>query len=485
MNSRRRIRGLAGSILDSLSANVAVLDCDGIIIATNAAWDRFAEENGNPPRDSIGPNADYLAECRRAARRGDTHARAAAAGIKAVLAARRNSFELEYPCHSPVIRRWFLMNVSPLSGEGPGVVITHADISDRKLAETALENSEFTIRSLLESAPQTVIAVNSDEKIVFVNGNIKNMFGYDPAELVDRKLQILIPPPAREKHKSHHRSYFKHLQSRPMGIGLDLEALRKDGTTFPVEIGLSAIESSEGELAIAFVSDISERRRLEESAKTHAKEMQALAASLFTAQEEERRRVSRELHDQICQQLASLAIEMGGLGVEPSLPEDLQSRLKILQQRVVKVSDQTRHLAYELHSSVLDDLGLVASLQDLAQDFSRRSGIPVKLSHHSLSAKLPREIASCVYRVTQESLENISKHSQARHVGISLTIRRKIIRLLVTDDGVGFHPEAAKGRGGLGLIGMEERVRLVKGKLSITARLGHGTRIALEIPCPP
>ena len=101
-----------------------------------------------------------------------------------------------------------------------------------------------------------------------------------------------------------------------MGIGLDLEGRRKDGTQFPVEIGLSAIETAAGKLAVAFVSDITQRRRLEQGAQAHAQEVQALAASLLTAQEEERRRVSRELHDQICQQLASLAIDIGGLAAE-------------------------------------------------------------------------------------------------------------------------------------------------------------------------
>ena len=117
------------------------------------------------------------------------------------------------------------------------------------------------------------------------------------------------------------RVYFANMQNRPMGIGLDLQGRRKDGHTFPVEIGLSAIETAAGKLAVAFVSDITQRRRLERRAQAHAQEVQALAASLLTAQEEERRRVSRELHDQICQQLASLAIDIGGLAADAPASE--------------------------------------------------------------------------------------------------------------------------------------------------------------------
>ncbi len=472
---------LSDSILNSLPANVAVVDADGNVVATNDSWIRFARENGNPPLSAVGPGANYIEACARAIAIGDKDARIAMDGVEDVLKGRRAFFQFEYPCHSPTQQRWFLMSVSPLSGM-PGAVITHTNISDRKLAEIALQTSESTIRSLLASAPQSVVAVGADEKIVFVNGNIEKMFGYRGEELRGQPLEILVPEGARARHVAHRRGYFAKMQSRPMGIGLDLEARRKDGTTFPVEIGLSAIDTAQGKLAIAFVSDITERRRLEQSAQAHAKEVQALAASLLTAQEEERRRVSRELHDQICQQLASLAFDMGGLAAHALLPEDAQNRLKELQARVVKASDETRYIAYELHSSVLDDLGLIASLGDLAKEFSRQTKIGVKITHDPLPVTLPREIASCLYSVARESLQNIVKHANAKHVTVALTVRKGTVGLVITDDGVGFSLQTAKGRGGLGLIGMEERVRLVKGKLSITAKPGHGTRITLEIP---
>src|SRR5208282_5005484 len=153
------------------------------------------------------------------------------------------------------------------------------------------------------------------------------------------------------------------MRNRPMGGGLDLAARRKNGSTFPVDVALSGIETAEGKFAVAFVTDISERRQMEHSARLQQSEIRALAASLLTAHEEERRRVSRELHDQICQQLASLAIDIGGLVADLPPAEDAKKRLKGLQARAAKASEETRHIAYELHPSVLDDLGLVASLR--------------------------------------------------------------------------------------------------------------------------
>jgi signal transduction histidine kinase len=179
-----------------------------------------------------------------------------------------------------------------------------------------------------------------------------------------------------------------------------------------------------------------------------------------------------------------LAIDIGGLAADPPPPEDAQSRLKALQARVVKASEETRHIAHELHPSALDDLGVVASLQSLCKEFSERVGIPVEFTNVALPGSVPREVASCLYRVAQESLQNIAKHASAKHVSVALTLQKGTEVLTIADDGTGFDQEAVKGRGGLGLIGMEERARLVNGNLSIAAQPGHGTRIALQVPLP-
>jgi PAS domain S-box-containing protein len=310
------------------------------------------------------------------------------------------------------------------------------------------------------------------------------MFGYKRDEMRGKPLDILIPEDARMRHVEHHKAFFANMQNRPMGIGLDLRGRRKDGTTFPVEIGISGIDTATGKLAVAFVTDITQRKQMEQASQARAQEVQALAASLLTAQEDERRRVSRELHDQICQQLASLAIEIGGLAADPLPAEVARRRLSALQARVVKASEETRHIAYELHPSVLDDLGLVASLRDLCKRFSEATDVTLKFVDVALPAAVPREVASCLYRVAQESLQNIARHANAKHVSVALTLQKKTLGLTVTDDGWGFDPAVVKGRGGLGLIGMEERARLVNGKLSIVSRPGNGTRIALEVPLP-
>ena len=267
-----------------------------------------------------------------------------------------------------------------------------------------------------------------------------------------------------------------------MGLLQSLEGQRKDGSTFPVDIGVSTIESNGRRLRVVFVADITQRRQLERAAQAHSEQVQALAARLLTAQEEERRRVSRELHDQICQQLASLAIDISGLAADPPSPEKAQEVLKELQTRVIHASEATRHIAYELHPSVLDDLGLVASLRALCGKFGEHEGISVHFHSGELPSVIPRETASCLYRVVQESLQNIARHSGAKRASVFISVKKNAVALSITDDGSGFELEEARGRGGLGLNWMVERTRLANGKLSIAARKGHGTKMSVAGP---
>lgn len=470
------------AIMNSLLAHVAVLGADGTVLETNEAWNRFALENSGSPLNSVNAGANYLEVCKRAAAEGVADAQAAFDGIQEILAGRRETFQLEFSCHNAT-QRWFLMTASPLLAPAGGAVITHTNITDRKLAEVAVLKSRESLLSLVEASTQSIVGVNAEGHIQLVNGNTEHMFGYTRQELIGKPLDLLIPEAFRGRHIKHHAAYFAEMQSRPMGLGMHLEGLRKDGSKFPVEIALGAMDTADGKMGVAFVSNITQRRRIEQVEQAHAREVQALAASLLTVQEEERRRVSRELHDQICQQLASLAIDIGSLVADLPAREDAQTRLKTLQARAVKASEEARHIAYELHPSVLDDLGLVASLQSLCNEFSDlhphigvefRDGIP--------PIPIPREVASCFYRVAQASLQNAALHGQAQQITVTLAWKNDVLLLTIADDGVGFDPAAVKGHGGLGLIGMEERARLIHGKLTIYAQPGHGTRIAIEVP---
>jgi signal transduction histidine kinase len=259
--------------------------------------------------------------------------------------------------------------------------------------------------------------------------------------------------------------------------------VKKNGEIIWINLTASVVHNQQGEPmhGLAMIEDITEVKRAHEIEKQLASDLAAsrdeirnLAASLMRAQEDERRRVSRELHDQICNQLASLAVDIGKLTVGP-LPPDKNARaqLEAIRARVVKTSQEARDIAYQMHTAILDDLGLVASLKHLCSQFSEHHPeIALDFEDSGPPASIPSEVASCLYRVAQESLQNIAKHSRAKCVSARLDFKTGAVLFTIQDDGAGFDPKAVKGRRGLGLISMKERAHSVNGKLTITACTG-------------
>jgi signal transduction histidine kinase len=224
--------------------------------------------------------------------------------------------------------------------------------------------------------------------------------------------------------------------------------------------------------------------RLQETTRVlsqHQDELQALTGKLFTAQEEERRRIARELHDDFNQRLAMLAIEVGGVKRElPSSP--LRDRVAAVHQQIKTLADDVHTLAYQLHPSLLDDVGLEAALRDLLETFSRHTTIPTRLTTRHVPAALPRPQAGGVYRIVQESLQNVAKYARASEVVVRVRGMRIGLALIIRDNGVGFDAGLMGTPHGLGLQSMRERARLLGGVVRIRSRVGTGTRIGAWIP---
>jgi len=354
----------------------------------------------------------------------------------------------------------------------------------RKRSTEVLRQSASTLRALIESSPQAILAVSGDGKITQANAITEKVFGYSPSELIGKPIEMLISENLKDRHAGLRKDFFFEPRTGPVGITREIEGRRKDATQIQIEITLGYIDTLEGKLAAAFVTDITHRKKLERISETSRQKISALAASLLRVQEKERRRVSRELHDTLCQQLASLAFDVGDLAAQTSPSDVAHSHLRKIQARVVKMSEEVRHIAYQLHPPELDDLGLNAALQALCDEVSKRHRITIKVASNDVSEQLPLEVASCLYRVCQEGLNNMVKHSKAKRASVTLIEEHGSVALSIKDDGVGFRVEAAEGKGGLGMIGMKERARIVNGKLSIQTWPGKGTTVELVVPLP-
>jgi len=222
-------------------------------------------------------------------------------------------------------------------------------------------------------------------------------------------------------------------------------------------------------------NEIAERQQAEQA-------LEDLAGRLIHAQEEERSRIGRELHDHISQMLGVLTIKIDQLRADRATPATVARVLDDLRQGASDVTDDVHRLSHRLHSSTLDYLGLVPALQKLVTEFSERQGITVDFAHTSLPAPLPSDVALCLFRITEESLSNVAKHSHAKSARVEVSGSSEGIRLTVEDDGTGFDMTRPESRAGLGFVSMQERLRALRGTVQINSAPSRGTVIDVRVP---
>jgi signal transduction histidine kinase len=220
----------------------------------------------------------------------------------------------------------------------------------------------------------------------------------------------------------------------------------------------------------------------EQSLRQTRENLRKLAARLLHAQEEERRRIAREMHDDWTQRLALLSIAVAKLEKHIGSPENVLPLLRGMQDQLVGLCEDVHALSRQLHPSILDDLGLVEALRSECASFSRREGIGVVYRPEEVPETLPKEVALCVYRVAQEALRNLAKHAAVTEAWVTLIAAGPELLLRVQDQGVGFDPAGGHSQPGLGLSSMEERVRLIQATLSVTSAPGRGTTVEVRAP---
>jgi signal transduction histidine kinase len=221
---------------------------------------------------------------------------------------------------------------------------------------------------------------------------------------------------------------------------------------------------------------VSQRREIEETKDN----LRRLSQSLVQAQEVERRRLSRELHDEVGQTMTALGIQLGNLESSRSADETFRTRMEVAKQLNAEAMKALRDLAMGLRPSMLDDLGLQAALQWQGREFSRHTGVPANVQVDGSLDELSDEQSTCIYRVVQEALTNCARHANAKEVSVAVRAQGDSVEVMIEDDGIGFRP--ASRRRGLGLLGIRERVEAIRGSVSVFSEPGKGTRVEVEIP---
>jgi PAS domain S-box-containing protein len=352
------------------------------------------------------------------------------------------------------------------------------------LQRASRRKAEGRFRLSVESAPYGMIMIDRDGHIVLANIQMEKLFGYQREELLGASLELLVPERLRKDNPDSHRScFFAAPSPRAMGAGRDLFGRRKDGSEFPIEIGRSPILTEAHPFVLATIIDISQRKRAERTLHDTNQELLALTGKLISAQENERRRIARELHDDLNQNLALLSVELDLLGQKPPEPvHELTARLDELSSRVKQMSSSVHGLSYQLHPAKVEQLGLVPALKSLCKELNKSHDVEIDFVAEQVPPSIPTNIALCFYRIAQESLRNVIKHSTAKGAKVELRGSIQELSMSVSDDGVGFDLNSILKDKGLGILSMRERLRLVNGKLSIDALPQHGTRIDVNVP---
>jgi signal transduction histidine kinase len=227
-----------------------------------------------------------------------------------------------------------------------------------------------------------------------------------------------------------------------------------------------------------------EKRAAEQRARIelHQQELRKLSRRLVQAQEDERSALSRELHDAVGQMLTAAGMDLANLETFRDNPAMFRETLDDARRLNGETLRTVRNLAMGLRPSMLDDLGLGAALEWQGREFSRRSGTPASIEVNGSVDTLPEPYRTCIFRIVQEALTNCARHARAKSVRVSLHGGRERIDLTVQDDGIGFNPASVSG--GLGLLGMGERVRELDGNLTVMSAAGRGTILKVEVPLP-
>ncbi len=240
-------------------------------------------------------------------------------------------------------------------------------------------------------------------------------------------------------------------------------------------IAVALLCAFETALLFALFFQLARRKRADVSVKR-------LSGQLLNAQEQERGRISRELHDDFGQQLAVIGIGLSSLEKQLTSPSTAAKTISQVEEKLFTLANSMRHLSHELYPAVLDHAGLAAAFRTYCADFNAVYEIKADSVVDPDSISLPSEVALCLYRVCQESLHNIAKHSGATHASVRVKAGKNFVELSVTDDGKGFDINVVRTRGGLGLLSMKERVRLVGGTLDLNSRPNFGTILKARIP---
>jgi len=389
-----------------------------------------------------------------------------------------------------------------------------SEIGERKSFEASLRASQARFAGILAISAEAIISTDADMRITLYNQSAENIFGFSAKEALGQPLNILIPAQFHSAHARHVAEFSKSAtQSLHMSKRRRVLGLRKDGTEFPMSASVSRLDLAGATLFTIICSDVTQEvRAAEELRKAHdemelrvrertadlmqsnqllqseiierkeaEQQVQDLSRRMMRVQEEERRNLARELHDGATQNLVALTLNMAPImdadDVEPAIRSMIEECMRLIDES----TNELRTISYLLHPPLLEELGLSLTLRGYVEGFSKRSGVAVSLTAQGELGRLGIEVELAVFRIVQESLSNVHRHSHSATANIVLIRQGSTLNLEIADQGRGMPP--GKDKTGVGIGSIRERVRLLKGTVNIGSD-ASGTIISISLPLP-
>lgn len=350
------------------------------------------------------------------------------------------------------------------------------DVSQRKISEQQLRSHEAKLRTISEAALDAVVMMDAEGTAVHWNPAAERMFGYTEEEALGQNIHnLLTPERLRDGAAQALSQFFVTGEGRAVGRILELQAVRKSGEEFPIEISVAPIRIDNAWCAVAVIRDITDRKLADQKLRAE----QHTLRRLLKAHDQERKLIAYEIHDGLTQQLVAAIMQCQAVVGNEADDKDVvvSDLLDVLQSSL----SETRRLIAGLRPPILDEFGVVTAIEGLIEETRLRGGPTIEFRNEVDFQRLEPVLENTIYRVIQESLANACRHSESDRVLIALARKNEHIQITVQDWGIGFDPQQVD-RSCYGLAGIRERVRLLGGNVTIESEAGTGTLVSIELP---
>ncbi len=364
---------------------------------------------------------------------------------------------------------WFDRPLNNPEGELRALLVVGRDVTEQMAAEARLRDAEERATAVMETAVNAIITMGESSQILSVNSAAEQLFGYTADEMLGQNVSLLMPAPYKDEHDGYVKKYLETGEKKIIGIGRESVGQRSDGSVFPIDLSVGEAQLSDGSrLFTGIIRDLTQRKRLEEK--------------ILEISEEEQRRIGRDIHDDLCQQLAGIGclaqVLQKRLANEGSgeVAEEMSEIVKMVSDANARAREMSRGLVPIIHESD----GLASALSALVTRTGKLFGITCRFSSPRPVFLTDIKIATQLYRIAQEAVSNACRHSGATRIEILLERERDELLLTVRDNGGGFEGGGPPGDG-LGLLTMDHRANMLGGQLKVSTEDGDGTAVVCRV----